>query len=189
MAVSRDAGGIEVIVRKRIAFSDPDLLGAVQPFHFAEKLNASEAANHLKTCAEASERFASMALRQVVREIEGRGYRVAGCGLLTASGRPLPALAEILASHALIHAAEGEFFRDAVRRACDQLQIRICGYRQKDLSAQAKSAFGAAAPRIRIEIENLGRALGPPWTSDQKTATLAACLFLAGERKPSARRR
>jgi hypothetical protein len=187
VAAFMDKGGIDVLARKRIAFTDPGMRGAAQPYHFAENLSQAEAASHLKACAATSERLALAALDEVVKEIEGRDYRVAGCGLLMAAGRPLPALAEILASHALIHTAEGEFFRDAVRGACDRLSLPVCGYRQKDLSARAKAVFGAAAPRIQKSIAKLGRALGPPWTSDQKTAMLAACLFLADKQKASAR--
>jgi hypothetical protein len=35
---------------------------------------------------------------------------------------------------------------------------------------------------MRQQISTLGRSLGPPWTTDQKTAALAALLVLAQQR-------
>jgi hypothetical protein len=189
VAVSVSDGAIAVIERRRVAIADPGMRGAIQPYHFAEKLKYSEAEEHLKACAAASERLARNELRDVVQRMEGHEYRIEGCGLLMASGRALPSLPEILASHPLIHTAEGEFFRNAVRRACDRLGILVSGYRQHDLSALAESVFGSAAPRIQQSIANLGRMLGPPWTSDQKAATLVACLVLAEPGEGAVRKR
>ena len=187
VAVSVSDGAIAVIERRRVAIADPGMRGAIQPYHFAEKLKYSEAEDHLQACASASERLALKEFRDVLQHMEDRAYRIEGCGLLMASGRALPSLPEILASHPLIHTAEGEFFRNAVWRACERLGILVSGYRQHDLSALAESVFGSSAPRIQQSIAKLGRTLGPPWTSDQKAAMLAACLFLADKQKASAR--
>ena len=47
---------------------------------------------------------------------------IAAFGVL-ASGRTLPALEQILASHPMVHTAEGEFFRKAIREACREIGI------------------------------------------------------------------
>jgi len=92
---------------------------------------------------------------------------------------PLPPLSQILASHALIHAAEGEFFREAFSKACADLDVAVTGFRERDLDECVQTAFGKAAARMRQQISTLGRSLGPPWTTDQKTAALAALIVLA----------
>jgi hypothetical protein len=69
----------------------------------------------------------------VVRELDGRHYRIVGSAVLLASGRPLPSLAKILGSHPLIHTAEGEFFRHAVRKACEGLKISVTAIREREL--------------------------------------------------------
>ena len=97
---------------------------------------------------------------------------------MQASGRTLPSLEKILASHPLIHTAEGEFFRHAVSQACEDLQIPVTAIRQRELEERAKSAFGSAS-RIQGTIASLGKTIGPPWTKDHKTAALAAALILA----------
>ena len=90
-----------------------------QPYHFAATLPIQEAERHLQNWAAISERLALKAIREVLEAVSARNYAVVGCAMLLASGRALPALPNILASHALVHTAEGEFFRRAVREACD----------------------------------------------------------------------
>lgn len=111
VAVTGKPGTVEVIDRKRIVVTDEKIPGAKQPYHFAKTLGLSEAEKHLAKCAGVSERLALAAVRDLVGELKGRDYRVVAAAVLLASGRPVPPLAEILASHALIHTAEGEFFR------------------------------------------------------------------------------
>ena len=108
-----------------------------------------------------------------------RGYSLAGIGHPASSARPLPDLEEILASHPLIHTAEGEFFRQAFRHALENLKIPVIGIRERDLDDCAQKAFGKAAPEIHKKIDGMGRILGPPWTQDEKTAALAAAIVLA----------
>ena len=106
--------------------------------------------------------------------MRGRECTVAGCALLLASGRALPALSDILASHALIHTAEGEFFRRVFRDAFEQLSVRVTGFRERGLEDRAP-------PQILQRISGLGKAIGPPWTADEKLAALAGWMLLSGE--------
>ena len=180
MAVSNDAGIVEVIERRRIAVVSPGTPGALQPYHFAKNLELGEAKKFLANCSASSTRLAESSVRNVIEELRGRQYRIEGAAVLLASGRPLPALANILASHPLIHTAEGIFFRQAFSTACETLSLSVTGIRERDLGESLRKAFGQATPRIQKHISTLGRSLGPPWTTDQKTATLGALLVLAG---------
>jgi hypothetical protein len=178
MVVSGVPGAIEVIERRKIVITQPGMPGANQPYHFASDLELPDAERHLARCAAASEQLALTALGEMVAEARRREKTVACCAILLAAGRELPALEKILASHALIHTAEGEFFRGCFRSAGEQLNLRVTGIREKELDALARSTFGAKANSLQREIASLGRALGPPWTSDQKNACLAALLAL-----------
>ena len=179
MAISGDTDSIEIIDRKRIVTTDPSIPGARQPYHRAANLGLPESERYLANCTAVSERLALAAVGDMVRELEERKYRIVGAAILLASGRPLPPLSNILASHPLIHTAEGEFFRDGVRKACEQLEISVTAIRERDLDEQAKTAFGKAADRTQTRISSLGSSVGPPWTKDHKTATLAASIILA----------
>jgi hypothetical protein len=181
VAVSNSGGTVEIIDRRRVALTIPGTPGANQPYHFAENLNLPEAEKFLGNCFAASKRLALTAIRAVVGELHGRQYTVVGSAVILASGRPLPPLSKILASHALIHAAEGEFFREAFSKACDGLDLSVTGFRERDLNECVQTTFGKAATRMCQQISTLGRSLGPPWTKDQKTAALAALLVLANK--------
>src|SRR5271168_2219476 len=112
VAVSNSAGGLEIVERRRIAVTEPEARGAIQPYHFAKNLELGEAERFIEECFAASKRLAMEAVREVAEELRGRKYRVVGCAVLLASGRPLPALEKIRGAHPLIHTAEGVFFRD-----------------------------------------------------------------------------
>jgi len=181
VAISGDANLIELVDRRRIVTTDPGADGAKQPYHHAASLGLPKSEQYLADCATVSERLALAAVAQVVRELDGRHYRIVGSAVLLASGRPLPSLSQILASHPLIHTAEGEFFRDAVRKACERLEIPVTVVRERDLGERAKTVFGNAANRMQHSISNLGSSIGPPWTKDHKAAALAASMILAHE--------
>ena len=181
MAVSNSVGTVEIVDRRRVAITSPGAPGANQPYHFAESLELPEAEKFLGNCFTVSKRLAMAALQDVVGELRGRQYRVVGSAVLLASGRPLPPLSKILASHPLIHAAEGEFFREAFSKACQGLGLSVTGFRERNLDECVQTTFGKAATRMWQQISTLGRSLGPPWTKDQKTAALAALVVLANK--------
>jgi hypothetical protein len=180
VAVSGDIKSIEMLDRRRIVIVDPVIAGTKQPYHHSAQLELAAAEKYLASCTATSSRMASTAIEEVVRELEGRHYRIVGASVLLASGRPLPPLVKILASHPLIHTAEGEFFRHAAMRGCEDLQIPVTAVRERELDKQAEAAFGNAASRVRASIASMGNSIGPPWTKDHKTAALAAALILAG---------
>jgi hypothetical protein len=182
VAVSGDAISLEVIDRRRIVVTDPKSPGANQPYHYAANLGLSEAERHLAQCAAVSERLALAALEEVVRVLEARDHQIVGSAVLLAAGRPLPTLAKILASHALIHTAEGEFFRNAVRKACEDLKIPVTAIREREIDAMAETVFGNASIRVQRGIASMGSSIGPPWTRDHKTSALAAAMVLAEAR-------
>ncbi len=181
VAVSGDANSVEVMERRRIVTTDPRTPGANQPYHYAASLELPGSESYLANCEAVSERLALAAVGEVVRELDASHYRIVGAAVLLASGRTLPSLSKILASHALIHTAEGEFFRNAVRKACERLKISVTAIRERDLDEQAKTAFGNAASRVQRRISSLGSSIGPPWTKDHKSAALAASMILARE--------
>ena len=167
VSVCGKPGSVQVLDRRLIVIADTKVPGANQPYHFAERLELGAAEKHIADCAAVSERLAVAAIGEAVREL--KGYEISGAAILLASGRALPTLPDILASHALIHTAEGEFFRQTIRQACARLGIGVTGIRERELSE------GSASQQ---EIANLGKIVGPPWTQDQKMAAMAAMMVL-----------
>ena len=186
VAVSRDDDCVQVLVRKRIVVMNSEVPGGNQPYHYAAELlsqgkGLADCENYIATCRTVCENMALSTLVDTLQELNTREYRVAGAVVLTAAGRTLPSLSDILTSHPLIHTAEGEFYRNAVRKPCEHLKISVAAIRQRDVEKHAKSTYGSGAKRVQRNIAALGKSIGPPWTSDHKAAALGALLVL--ERK------
>jgi len=169
---------VEILDRRRMVAADPKIPGAIQPYHFAAQLERSQRQQNLEHCASSSSSLAKIAIAELVGELVARKYRIVGAAVLLASGRTLPALEKILAAHPLIHTAEGEFFRHAVIRACEELHIPVTAIRIRDLDEQLKLSFEKAAIQLQSNIASMGSRIGPPWTKDHKSSALAAALVL-----------
>lgn len=180
VAIAGGRGTEEVLLRRRVVIIDSKIAGSVQPYHYVAKKEISVAGKHLARCASVSGRLAFEALTRLSGELAELGFTPKDAVVLLSSARPLPDLKSILTSHALIHTAEGEFFRQAFRCAFEKLKISVTGIRARDLDDSAAKAFGNSARAIQKRIDGMGRSLGAPWTKDEKTAALAAAIVLAG---------
>ncbi|HEV2117796.1 MAG TPA: hypothetical protein VGR48_17305 [Terriglobales bacterium] len=168
-----------MLERRRISVVDGKIKGHAQPYHFAREQSLTEAKKYIARCAAASLRLAQTALGEVVEQLS-REHRVTGAAVLLASGRPLPELERILASHPLIHTAEGEFFRQAFSEACEALSIPVARIRERELKERAQTVFKKSAASLPEELAVAAKHLGPPWSQDQKSAALAAAVVLGG---------
>jgi hypothetical protein len=149
-----------------------------QPYHTAEKKPLDEARNFIgRTRAEAGA-MADSAIQSARESLRTRGYELQRSGLLASSARPLPELPRILASHALIHTADGELFREALLEACQRCALPTLTIKESELLERACQAMHLSAEKLAERLAEVGRAQGPPWTKDEKFATLAAGLSL-----------
>ena len=85
---------------------------------------------------------------------------------------------QILASHALIHTADGELFREALLHAGAQRHLATIAIREREVLAAASKALRMAPGALTRRIAALGRPIGPPWSQDEKLAAVAAWLGL-----------
>ncbi len=172
-----------VIERRRIEIADPKIRGSKQPYHTAEPLDLKEAEKLIQRCADSTRHLALNAVRAALDDVRKKGYEVVGCGLLWGSGRPLPGLPAILASHPLLHSAEGEFFREALVHASERCGLAVTRVRERELLERGSAAFRLPADKLQRRIAEMGQSIGPPWAQDQKQAALVAWLALAGAAK------
>jgi hypothetical protein len=182
VAVCFDGGKVEIIERRRIEVIDAASAGAKQPYHFAKDLEISRASKFIDGCFENSCRLAVTVIRDLLAELSARKYRVKGAAVVLASGRPLPPLVKILAAHPLLHTAEGRFFREVFVKACKSCDLPVVGVREREIDESLQTKFGKAATKIQRQLSAEGRKIGPPWTTDQKTAALAALTLLSKDR-------
>src|SRR5260370_22135129 len=148
VAVAGTRGSIEVVDRRRIELSAKKTPGPKQPYHEAESQMLEKARQIVARYAEEAGRLAGEALRDARADLTRQGHEVVGCALLDASGRQLPELESILASHTLIHSADGELFRNAIADAAEKNRLPL-------LRIKEKEATGQAASRLRIEAGEL----------------------------------
>ena len=165
-----------VIVRRRVELSRRT---PRQPFHAAEGRPFVAAEGLIRRSTEEAAALAERALGEAIDELRAAGHEARASGVLLAAGRPLPGLREILASHALIHAAEGELFREVLRQASRQCGLSVIAVKERELEERAARALNRPAEELVRRVAEWGRALGPPWTKDEKRAALVAWLALA----------
>jgi hypothetical protein len=164
--------------RRPVVLCDSAKEGSKQPFHAAEPMPFAQAESHIALCRAATGKLAFEAVNAAHLLCKQQGLRLSGICVITASGRALPGLATILASHALIHSAEGEFYRDAILAAAKRLNIPAHRLQAADALPYlaAQTAIGEA--RMTKMLTAMGKTIGRPWTSDEKLATLAAWSLL-----------
>lgn len=177
---ARDAGPY-VATRERIEMADPGEPESRQPFHAVESLPVPDAGKRLAVYQARATRLASDQIRQIVDRLEGSHHRVVGVGLLESSGRKGSALAAILASHALIHTADGDHFRNAIALAAEGLGLGVVRVPARTLALEAAKALGKTTSSLQDSIRKLGREVGSPWAADQQAAALVAWLVVARE--------
>ena len=134
-----------------------------------------EAEEFIARCRAATITLAIQALERLREEAGTR--KLAGAGLAASAISRLPDLRDILNSHALIHAAEGVFYREALIEAAES-----SGIKAHAITHRAASNFldGPAARGVSELLGRIGKAAGPPWTVDEKCACLAALSLLPG---------
>jgi hypothetical protein len=151
-----------------------------QPFHHAEGRPFGEAERLIAKAVAETNYLAATSLAEAIDELKAKGGDPTAAGLLTAAGRPLPDLGAILASHALIHAAEGELFRDALRSAVRGAGLRLFEAKDRDIEPVVAASFPGGAGELKARLTGWGKELGPPWTQDEKRAALVAWLARFG---------
>jgi hypothetical protein len=159
--------------------ADADDMRARQPYHAAENLPVPKARAFLGRLSERATARASEGLKAAIGELRRSGLAPRSVGILQAAGRLPAELGSVLASHALIHAAEGEHFRDALARVGEGLGLTIVRLKERELEARASAVLRIPSSPLKQRVSALGRELGPPWTADQKLAALLAWLLLA----------
>jgi hypothetical protein len=162
--------------RRRIELTDETDLENIQVYHAAAEQPFAKAEWMIDAALAATTTRARASVAALVESLAVP----AGCAGLVAGNTQLPAsLEKLLASHALIHAAEGEMFRAAIVAACKACKLPITGFAGNALSDHAKQTLGLSPGKLRDRLAALGQGLGSPWGQDQKEAALVAWMALA----------
>ena len=168
VAVAGTIDAPRVLERRRMVIADPELPASRQPYHAAAELPFSKGEPLVRRAIESARERAAEAMSAALKALRSQGCEISRCGVLLGSGKELPSLEGILASHALIHTAEGVMFREVLVWAAEECSLTVTGVRENALDAASLK-----------RLDSLGKLIGPPWTQDQKYATLAGLMALS----------
>ena len=172
-----------LLARTRVALMDEHDPLSKQPYHTVEFMCLEEATGRLDGYLSTATRMAHTSIQGQVQALEARGIVLRHAGILESSGRKGGSLSSILASHALIHGADGDHFRNALAGAAEQQRLRLHRVRVRDIEAHAVERLCKPIGRLLKTVNELGRGVGPPWGADQKKAALLAWSLLADGRR------
>src|SRR5207248_1321939 len=137
IAVAGTRRAPEVLRRTRIEMVNGTSPGGKQPYHRAAEMPFSGAEKLVNSAIQSANELAGQRLRDLIAELGNENTRIIAGRVLSASGRPLGDLESVLASHATIHAAEGELYRKALVQACANCAIPCAQIREKEIAEVA----------------------------------------------------
>jgi hypothetical protein len=174
VALRRDDSGPERILDRR----DIDLAGGDYPprvYHAAAGLSPDAAEALVAEAAEAATRQAQAELGACLAELRGLGHAVDVVAVPLDEGDDVAGapLAEVLASHRLIHVAEQQLYRDALAGAAAREGVAVVRYAVSSL-ARAADDIGCPPGEVPQRLASWVREVGRPWRRPHKDAALAA---------------
>jgi len=176
VALSVSKGSPSVLARERVHLVEVFTYEFRQPYHTAKKMPHAEARAFISRAQAEAKLLAYRAIHGLQGGLREQGYELSRCGLLLASAKPLPGLEKILASHALIHTADGELFREALLHASARCGLPVLSVKERELLDRAEQTLRLKPADLARRVTELGRPLGSPWSQDEKFASLAAWL-------------
>jgi hypothetical protein len=170
----------EVIERRRIDFASGDERSV---YHRVETMAADEAEAWIARVWAACEADTRRGVGQLVEDLAGSGVSLGVAVVPIGRAKHPDKFEDIIKSHSHMHAAEGDFYRAIVATACTNLGLEVRRVVERDLPGRVGQLLRIDGAAIDQRMKAIGAALGPPWTEDQKLATLAAwsCLADAGD--------
>jgi hypothetical protein len=166
----------QVRVARRLDLSDPALPDSRQPYH-AGFGTARDAGAELSRLVASVERFGRESVTRFIQDLHDAGLHPRGAGIVVGS---VTDPARIANAHIRIHALEGQLFRRVVDEAANACRLPSRIWRERDLYPSALTLLKKPEPDLRAILAGLGRSVDGPWRAEQKAATLAAWLVLAG---------
>ena len=179
VTVSLENNVPRVVNRERVHLVETFIYKFRQPYHTAERMPLEKARAFVDASLAEAKRLACSALRSTQKELEKKGYELERGALLLGSGRALPGLESIFLSHALIHTADGEHFREALRHACADCGVEIACIKDRELLEHGVKTLRTKREKLLRRLTELGSGFGSPWTQDEKYAALGAWIVLA----------
>ena len=179
VAVSGTATAPQVVWRGRLELWRST--ETAQVYHAVRSSRDLDAAGErVRLAAAAAQRIAAEELGGLLAKLRADGYQPVAA-VIPLGGMPVRgSLATIIPSHSLLHAAEGELFRDALIAAAEHHRVTVSRPPPGDLVVRAARHLNWNQQSVLSTLAEMGRRIGPPWRKDEKDAALTAWLALDG---------
>lgn len=142
-----------------------------QPYHVASGLELHAAEEIISHTERAAEDEAVAGLQAVIESLPSASTILGVVVIVKPVSLP-ESLADVLRSHAWLHAAEGKLYRESVISAA-----RRCGWTVQTVDASTLATADAI-------VRSLGLVAGPPWRRIEKDAARAAITLLPQSSRP-----
>jgi hypothetical protein len=169
----------EVVSRTRAELGDPTGRVRKNAYHAARRLEPAAAADLVEAAGRIAAEQAASALERNVRRARDEGVVVRSCAVVVGPEAGEARLESILASHVLVHAAEGRLYQHALLHGAESCGLAALPVPRQSIWQQGETVLGLARDELRHRLDQLRREIGPPWAEDQKLAALAAWIELA----------
>jgi hypothetical protein len=163
------------IERTELVLWSPKTPATFQPYHAVLDLPWDQADRAARETEAIIAELATTALGQLIDEIKALGFKVQRVAVVGAPDRRLESIGN---RHIRAHAAEGVLYRRVLETAAEANSLRSLRLVEKDLFARACAELGISDADFAAHLASIGGALGRPWRTDEKLATVAAWLGL-----------
>ncbi|HEX9502578.1 MAG TPA: hypothetical protein VGA10_13085 [Thermoanaerobaculia bacterium] len=179
VVLSESDGRPHFVCREMLKLYDESIPATMQPYHNVMELPWSESVVAIQDAIAAIEKIAAASLRTLIESVHARGMRVASIAIVGPADRKLERIGN---PHIRAHAAEGVLYRAVMEAAA---RANACKSRS---FVDPVPALGRPDREVKKFLGDIGKAAGPPWRADEKTAAIAAWAALSvTARQPSAR--
>ena len=175
VTVAGDASAPMVLDRRRVNLCPTDL--PRQVYHYAQGLSPARAVRAVVDVEDAVDITTNLVLGELLEGSAEHGDLVA-VGIV-GEPREVPDIKQVLASHALLHLAEGELYRGALDEAAHARGLAVSLTSHKKTIDVASAALGVATGALADTLMRLRAHLGAPWQADHRDAAAAALVALA----------
>jgi hypothetical protein len=170
VALAGEAVAPRVVARRRSVFA----AGLERFVYHQAAASPAEAERLIARVRAAAEANAAREIARLAADLRADGLIVDIAVTPFGAARIPQRLEDILRAHALIHAAEGAFYRDVVAAGCTRAGLEARRIAERDLPVRTGHALGLDEADLKTRLKALGAGLGPPWGEDYQHAALAA---------------
>ncbi len=169
-----------ILTKLDIPLADPKMPATAQPYHDVMDLPWEESQRAVQKSAAVIESLAQKALARLIRELQLKGVKICGAGIVGAKDKDLSRIGN---PHIRAHAAEGVLFRQVLDRAADANGLRRRSFPDREFERIATAELGHQSATVKRKLNDIRRSVTAPWRADEKQAATAAWLVLHGPQK------